>query len=54
MLDQHAAPRYGDDVRGLAGKGVLVSGGSSGIGLATAERFLAEGCRVFLAGCPPQ
>jgi NAD(P)-dependent dehydrogenase (short-subunit alcohol dehydrogenase family) len=37
-------------VRGLEGKGVLVSGGSRGIGLATAERFLNEGCRVFLCG----
>jgi NAD(P)-dependent dehydrogenase (short-subunit alcohol dehydrogenase family) len=37
-------------VRGLAGKGVLVSGGSGGIGLAAARRFLAEGCRVFIAG----
>jgi 3-oxoacyl-[acyl-carrier protein] reductase len=37
-------------VRGLAGKRVLISGGSSGIGLAAAERFLAEGARVFLAG----
>lgn len=37
-------------VRGLEGKGVLVSGGSRGIGLATAERLLNEGCRVFLCG----
>jgi 3-oxoacyl-[acyl-carrier protein] reductase len=37
-------------MRGLAGKGVLVSGGSSGIGLAAAARFLEEGCRVFIAG----
>jgi 3-oxoacyl-[acyl-carrier protein] reductase len=37
-------------MRGLAGKGVLVSGGSSGIGLAAAQRFLAEGCRLFVAG----
>lgn len=37
-------------VRGLEGKGVLVSGGSRGIGLATAERFLNEGSRVFLCG----
>jgi len=29
---------------------VLISGGSSGIGLATAHRFLDEGSRVFLAG----
>jgi NAD(P)-dependent dehydrogenase (short-subunit alcohol dehydrogenase family) len=40
-------------VRGLAGKRVLISGGSSGIGLATAERMLAEGSRVFLAGLDP-
>src|SRR5215831_19073411 len=37
-------------MRGLRGKRVLVSGGSSGIGLATAQRFLEEGSRVFLAG----
>ena len=37
-------------MRGLQGKRVLISGGSSGIGLATARRFLAEGSRVFLAG----
>jgi len=37
-------------MRGLAGKGVLISGGSSGIGLAAARRFLEEGCRVFLCG----
>ena len=37
-------------MRGLAGKGVLVTGGTSGIGLATAERFLREDARVFVAG----
>ena len=37
-------------MRGLAGKRVLISGGSSGIGLAAARRFLEEGCRVFVAG----
>jgi NAD(P)-dependent dehydrogenase (short-subunit alcohol dehydrogenase family) len=37
-------------MRGLAGRRVLISGGSSGIGLATAERFLAEKSRVFIAG----
>ncbi|MGO8961030.1 MAG: SDR family NAD(P)-dependent oxidoreductase [Streptosporangiaceae bacterium] len=40
-------------MRGLAGKGVLVCGGSSGIGLATARRFLEEGSRVFLVGLGP-
>ena len=37
-------------MRGLEGKGVLIAGGTSGIGLATARRFLDEGSRVFTAG----
>jgi NAD(P)-dependent dehydrogenase (short-subunit alcohol dehydrogenase family) len=37
-------------MRGLTGKNVLVCGGSSGIGKATAHRFLDEGSRVFLCG----
>jgi 3-oxoacyl-[acyl-carrier protein] reductase len=40
-------------MRGLEGKGVLVCGGSSGIGLAAAQRFLEEGSRVFIAGLDP-
>src|SRR5215472_8100836 len=40
-------------MRGLKGKGVLVCGGSSGIGLAAAQRFLEEGSRVFIAGLEP-
>ena len=34
----------------LAGKVAVVTGGNSGIGLATAERFAAEGARVFVTG----
>jgi NAD(P)-dependent dehydrogenase (short-subunit alcohol dehydrogenase family) len=37
-------------MRGLETKGVLISGGTSGIGLATARRFLDEGSRVFIGG----
>jgi 3-oxoacyl-[acyl-carrier protein] reductase len=37
-------------MRGLRDKRVLISGGSSGIGKATAQRFLEEGARVVLCG----
>jgi NAD(P)-dependent dehydrogenase (short-subunit alcohol dehydrogenase family) len=37
-------------MRGLKDKGVLVSGGSRGIGYATVRRFLEEGSRVFFCG----
>lgn len=41
-------------MRGLTDKGVLISGGSSGIGKAAARRFLEEGSRVHFCGIDPQ
>ena len=37
-------------MEGLAGKSVLVTGGSSGVGEACARRLAAEGCQVMVAG----
>lgn len=34
----------------LKGKVAVISGGSSGIGLATAQRFVAEGAHVVIFG----
>src|SRR3954449_9034300 len=34
----------------FSGKAVLITGGSSGLGLATAKRFVDEGAHVFITG----
>ena len=35
----------------LKDKKVMVTGAASGIGLATAQRFAAEGAKVFILDC---
>lgn len=41
-------------MRGLKDKCVLVTGGASGIGAATAKRFLDEGAQVVVLDCNPE
>ena len=41
-------------MRGLKGKRVIVTGGASGIGQATAARFLDEGCKVCVIDRDPE
>jgi NAD(P)-dependent dehydrogenase (short-subunit alcohol dehydrogenase family) len=40
----------GLNMSGLNGKIAVVTGGTSGIGLATAQRFVKEGAHVFITG----
>lgn len=37
-------------MRGISGKSAIITGGTSGIGFATAERLLEDKCRVIITG----
>jgi NAD(P)-dependent dehydrogenase (short-subunit alcohol dehydrogenase family) len=47
---KNETPLKGDMMSKLQGKIAVITGGNSGIGLATAAQFVAEGAHVFITG----
>jgi NAD(P)-dependent dehydrogenase (short-subunit alcohol dehydrogenase family) len=50
LCSDEAATRTNNDMSKLTGKIAVITGGSTGIGLATAEQFVVEGAYVYITG----
>jgi NADP-dependent 3-hydroxy acid dehydrogenase YdfG len=50
MVSPIVSPAPSPDATDLAGKSIIISGGTTGIGRATAQMLAAEGARVFVFG----
>src|SRR5213594_3570474 len=50
MLQEMTKPKFDYQPQSLAGKSVVVTGGTTGIGRATALRLASEGARLLIFG----